>query len=123
MGKIRHKILADFLLALHILWGILLIGGTFFILEHRWYVPWHMTLISATLFFNLFFDGCPITWWEEKYRRKWDPNVYYHPNSFAVTYFRKIFRINASPRQVIWVLMLIKIASYYTSALILTNLI
>ena len=89
----------------------------------RWYVLYHLIIVSGTLLFNLFLGGCPFTWWEEKYRKLWDPDASYHPNSFAVTYFKKIFKVNATPRQINWILILIKIASYYTAVLLLTRVI
>ena len=113
MAKLRHKIIADFLLLLHILWIVLLVGGTVFMVYHRWYAVYHLIIVTGPLLFNLFLGGCPLTWWEEKYRKLWNPNSDYHENSFAVTYARKIFRIKITPRQATWVLILIKITSYY----------
>ena len=123
MVRLRYKIIADFLLALHILWIVVLVGGTIFMYYHRWYVVYHLIIVSGTLLFNLFLGGCPLTWWEEKCRKIYDPNIYYHPNSFVTTYLKRIFHVNVTPRQVNWALILIKIASYYTSALILTKLV
>ncbi len=123
MPKIRHKIIADFLLLLHILWIVLLVGGTVFMIYHRWYAVYHLIIVSGTLLFNLFLGGCPLTWWEIKYRKLWNPNADYQENSFAATYARKIFRVNMTPHQATWVLILIKITSYYISVLILTKLI
>ncbi len=123
MAKIRHKIIADFLLLLHILWIVLLVGGTVFMVYYRWYAVYHLIIVTGTLLFNLFLGGCPLTWWEEKYRKLWNPNTDYHENSFVTTYARKIFRIKITPRQATWVLILIKITSYYISVLILTKLI
>ncbi len=90
---------------------------------YRWYAVYHLIIVTGTLLFNLFLGGCPLTWWEEKYRKLWNPNTDYHENSFVTTYARKIFRIKITPRQATWVLILIKITSYYISVLILTKLI
>ena len=119
MPKIRHKILADFLLLLHLLWIVLLVGGTVFMIYNRWYVIYHLIIVTGTLLFNLFLGGCPLTWWEIKYRKLWDSNADYHENSFAATYARKIFGINIMPHQATWVLILIKIASYYIAVTLL----
>ncbi|MBI4119192.1 MAG: DUF2784 family protein [Parcubacteria group bacterium] len=119
MRKITYKILADFLFVLHVLWLVILVGGTIFMYYHRWYIYYHLVIASGTLLFNLFFGGCPLTWWEEKYRRKWDPDVFYHPNSFAATYASKILRMNVTPRQANWFLLLVKIASFYTVAVLI----
>lgn len=115
--------MADFLAAIHLVWVVVLVGGTVFIYYHRWYIPYHLILVTGTLLFNLFLGGCPLTWWEEKYRRKWDPTTFYHPNSFAATYLKRVFKINFSPRLVNWALILVKIGSYYISVLLLTKLI
>ncbi len=120
MSKLKYKILADLLLAVHVLWTVLLIGGTVFMCYHRWYIKYHLIIVTGTLIFNLFLGGCPLTWWEEKFRKKWDPQTYYYPNSFATTYFRKIFKINVTPRQVNWFLILVKVASFYTAAVLIT---
>ena len=86
---------------------------------HHWYAVYHLIIVSGTLLFNLFLGGCPLTWWEEKYRKLWNPNTDYHENSFAVTYARKIFRIKITPRQVNWALILIKITSCYIATVLL----
>ncbi len=121
--KLRYKIIADLLLLLHLVWVVILVGGTVFMFYQRWYVSYHLIIVSGTLLFNLALGGCPFTWWEEKYRKAWDPDAYYHHNSFAATYLRKAFKINITPRQVNWLLILVKIASYYVAVLILTKII
>jgi hypothetical protein len=118
-GKIRYKVIADFLLFLHVLWVALLVGGTVFMIYNRWYVVYHLIIVGGTLLFNLFLGGCPLTWWEEKYRKKWDPDAVYYQNSFAVTYARKIFGVNVTLRQVNWALILIKITSCYIATVLL----
>ena len=123
MAKIRHKIIADFLLILHILWMILLAGGTVFIFYHRWYITYHLSFITGTLLLNLFLGGCPLTSWEEKYRKAWDPNTTYHSKSFFATYSDKIFGIGLTPRQANLILILAKTTSYIISLLLLTKLI
>ena len=119
MAKLRHKIIADFLLSLHILWIVLLVGGTVFMIRHRWYAVYHLIIVSGTLLFNLFLGGCPLTRWEEKYRKLWDANTDYHENSFVATYAGKIFHIKITPRQATWVLILIKITSCYIATVLL----
>ena len=115
MGKLRYKIFADLFLVLHFLWIVLLVGGTVFMVYHHWYAVYHLVIVTGTLLFNLALGGCPITWSEEKYRKIYDPAVYYHPNSFAVTYVRKLFKADITPKQVNWALFLVKVASYYTA--------
>jgi len=87
---------------------------------NRWYIPYHLVIVTGTLLFNLFLGGCPLTWWEERHRKAWDPSVYYHPNSFAVTYFKRILNVNLNPRQVNWILLLIKVTSFYVAAVLIT---
>ena len=123
MAKIRYKIIADFLLFLHILWIILLAGGTVFIFYHRWYITYHLSFITGTLLLNLFLGGCPLTWWEEKCRKTWNPDTIYHSNSFFATYSDRIFGIELTSRQATLILTSAKAASYIISLLVLTRLI
>jgi hypothetical protein len=116
MGKLRNKIIADFLFALHVLWIALLIGGTIFMVYHHWYAMYHIVIVTGTLLFNLALGGCPLTRWEEKYRKRHNPDTYYHPNSFVATYAKRFLGLNVTMKQVNWLLILIKIASYYTAA-------
>jgi len=123
MGKIKFKVLADFLLAVHVVWIGILLGGTFYIFSNSGYIKYHLIIVSGTLFFNLILGGCPLTWWEEKARKIWDPRTYYHPNSFLVTYIHKIWSKDITPQQVNWTLTGIKIFSYAASVLLLTKVI
>lgn len=123
MAKLHYKIIADFLLFLHILWIVLLAGGTVFIFYHRWYITYHLSFITGTLLLNLFLGGCPLTWWEEKCRKAWDPKTKYYSDSFVATYSNKIFGIEITPRQANLILTSVKTASYIISLLLLTRVI
>ncbi len=101
----------------------MLAGGTVFIFYHRWYVTWHLSFITGTLLLNLFLGGCPLTWWEEKYRKAWDPDATYRSDSFFATYSDKVFGIELTPKQVNLILASVKTASYIISLLLLTKLI
>ena len=121
VGKIGYKILADFLVVIHLAWIAVLLGGTFYIFWNGSYVKYHLILVSGTLLFNLFLGGCPLTWWEEKVRKNWDPRTYYHPNNFLVTYVHKVWSKDITPQQVNWALIGIKVFSYSASVLLLTG--
>lgn len=121
MRKISHKIIADVLLVIHLAWIAILLGGTFYIFFNNGYIKYHLIIVSGTLLFNLFLGGCPLTWWEEKYRKMWDPRTYYHTNSFLVTYVHKIWSKDITPQQVNWTLTGIKIFSYTASVLLLIH--
>lgn len=123
MGKLGYKLLADFLVAIHLAWIFLLLGGTFYIFLNENYIKYHLIIVSGTLFFNLLLGGCPLTWWEERARKIWDPRSYYHPNSFIVTYIHKTFGKNITPQQINWVLIGVKIFSYTASVLLLTGVV
>jgi hypothetical protein len=122
MAKLRHRIIADFLLLLHLLWMMLLAGGTVFIFYDRWYIIYHLMFITGTALLNLLFGGCPLTWWEEKYRKAWNPNTSYQHDSFFATYAGKLLRIDITPRQANRFLVFAKIISYSLSILLLTHL-
>lgn len=123
MKKFRYKFLANIFFALHIFWIVLLLGGIGFMSYHRWYIVYHLIIVSGTLLANLFLGGCPFTWWEDKYRKLYDPNIYYDRNSFIVTYVHKIFGWKVLPVQVDYVLIVIKVFSYAASVLLLTRFI
>lgn len=122
MSRFRYKLYADLLLAVHILWVFLLAGGTVFIFYNRWYIKYHIALVTGTLVLNLVLRGCPLTRLEEKYRKAWNPEVYYCPNSFLATYLRRFFGLKVSSAQARWVLIMVKITSYYVSILLLTKI-
>jgi hypothetical protein len=120
VSKIRHKIIADFLVIIHLLWIILLVGGTVFVFYNRLYIPYHLTFIGGTAFINLLFKGCPLTWLEKKYRKAWDPAVPYD-HSFMTTYAEKLFGIDADSGWVFRVQVLAKVVSFTLSILLLTK--
>jgi len=115
MGHLRHKILADGLLILHFAWVILLIGGTIYLIYNRWYIPYHLTIVTGTLLLNLALGGCPLTWWEEEYRKAWNPKTEPYDNSFVATHLRRFTGLNITPRQVNWMFFGLKAAAYYVS--------
>jgi len=121
MAKFYYKLIADFLMIVHILWLALLVGGTVFIFLNRWYIPYHLTLIGGTAFLNLLFRGCPLTWLEEKYRKAWDPSTFYRHNSFAATYVEKFFGVNTESGWVSRLQVVAKIISFTLSILLLTG--
>lgn len=121
MPKLRHKIIADFLVIIHILWIVLLMGGTVFIFYNRWYIPYHLTIIGGTAFFNLLFRGCPLTWLERKCRKAWDSSASYD-YSFMATYAEKLFGVDAESGWVFRIQVLAKVISFSISILLLTGL-
>lgn len=98
-----------------------MVGGTIFIIgqSHRWYIPWHLTIISGTLLLNLFFGFCPLTVWEEKLRRKYDYTVNLK-NNFLATYIRSLLRVEVGQGFVFWGSLIVKSSAYIISILLLT---
>ena len=121
MGKLKHKIIADGLLIIHILWAGLLVGGTIFLIFNRWYIPYHLTIITGTLLLNLAIGGCPLTWWEEEYRKAWDPETESYNNSFIAAHLKRFIGVSLTPKQVNWALFGLKVASYFIALYILIN--
>ena len=110
----KHKFIANFLVVGHFLWIVLLIGGTGFVFYNTWYFHWHLTIVSATLLLNLFLGYCPLTFWEEKMRRKIKPD-FNHNGSFIATYIEKITGIIISERQMLAIIAWIKFGVYVAS--------
>ncbi len=108
---------------MHIFWIALLVGGIFFMIKYSWYVVDHVVIVTGTLMVNLFMGYCPFTRWEEKYRKKYDPNAFYYPNSFVITYLKRFFNINMTPGQANTMMVAIKVVSYGVSVLVLTKVI
>lgn len=119
MGRLKFKIIADTLLLAHVLWAVILVGGTIFLIYHHWYIPYHLSIISGTLMINLVLGGCPLTWWEEKSRRAWDPKTQSYDNSFVAAHLKRLVGITLTPKQVNWLIFSLKAISYYISFLIL----
>lgn len=117
----RYKFLANVIMAVHFVWIALLIGGTVFIIgaNHRWYIPWHLTILSGTLIINLILGSCPLTVWEEKLRKKTDPAANLN-NSFLATYINSLVGIKMSEGLLFWITLAIKSGSYLISILFLT---
>ena len=108
-------------MVVHFAWIALLIVGTVFIVDaaHRWYIPWHLTILSGTLIVNLILGSCPLTVWEEKLRKKTDPVANLN-NSFLATYINSLVGIKMSEGLLFWITLIIKSASYVISILLLT---
>ena len=124
MGKYRHKLIADALFLLHFGWLLMLASGTVYIFFNRDYVVTHVIILSGTLALNLPFRGrCPLTLWEGKYRKLWDPNAEYYFDSFVATHMKSILKINMTSKQANWMLTIIKLASYGAITLILTEVV
>lgn len=107
--------MANGLFLIHAGWVAVLIGGAFFIVGNRWYIPYHLSIVSGTLLLNLILGGCPLTWWEERYRKAWDPMTESFENSFVAAYLKKLFGINMTSKQANWALFGLKAVSYYIS--------
>ena len=124
MSKFGYKILAEVLFFIHLTWLLLLAGSAVYILYNRDFVVKHLIIVSGTLLLNLPFGGrCPLTVWEGKFRKMWDPDADFHFDSFFATYVRKFFKINMTPRQANIFLTVVKASSYGIAALILTKVI
>jgi len=113
MGKYRYKLLANLWATIHWLWIGVLLGGVIFLIGHPWYIRYHIAIVTFTLLLNLVLGGCPLTALEEKYRKAYNPSALALENAFLRVYIRKHLGINLSGRQVDWLAILIKIASYY----------
>lgn len=119
MAYYRYKVLADTLLILHAIWVLILVGGTVFLINHRWYIPYHLSIVSGTLMINLILGGCPLTLWEEKSRKIWNPRTESYNNSFIAAHLKRLTNIEFSPKQINWTLFGIKVISYYISFMLL----
>ena len=108
--------MANIIMLLHFLWIAVLLGGIWYIINpvNSWYIPWHITIISGTLFLNLFLGFCPLTVWEEKLRKKHNPSADFQ-NSFLATYIRSIAGIQVGKRPIFWTSFILKVASYSIS--------
>ena len=124
MTKIRYRIIADILFFIHFGWLLMLAVSAVYILYNRDFVVKHLIIVSGTLLLNLPFGGrCPLTIWEGKFRKLWNPDADFHFDSFFATYVRKFFRINITPRQANIFLTIVKVSSYGIAVLILTKVI
>jgi len=107
----RYRLFANLFAMSHLLWIVLLVGGTIFVFYNPWYFYWHLTIVSGTLLLNLFLGYCPLTLWEERVRRKLDQR-FDHEGSFVATYINKIFKIKISERTMTKILFCVKLGIY-----------
>lgn len=114
MGKFLLSRFADILMLTHLIWVVLLLGGTVYVFFHPEYIQWHLTIVSLTLLANLFLGHCPLTKWEEKMRRHSNPDFQYH-ESFAATYIDRAFGLKLTENEVTYLLFGIKFFSYLAS--------
>lgn len=110
----KYKLAANLLVAAHFLWIALLIGGTVFVFYEPWYFYWHLTIVSATLLLNLLLGYCPLTSWEEKARKKFNPG-FDHNGSFIATYLGKVTGVRISERRMLAIIACIKFGVYVVS--------
>lgn len=102
----------------------MLAAGTVYMFFNRGYVITHLIILSGTLALNLPFRGrCPLTLWEGKYRKLWDPNSDYMFDSFVATHMKSILKINMTPKQANRMLTVIKLSAYGIITLMLTKVI
>lgn len=95
-GKLRYRIGADALMALHTFWVLgIMVCGTLYILvlQSAWYLPWHAMFVTGTFLLDKLFSGCIFTRWEHKLRLKYDPETDFDEESFIDTYLRRWFGI------------------------------
>ena len=95
------KFAARTIFIIHFVWTLAIMLGTVFIFFAKWYLPWHLGIVTGTLAINLWLKHCPLTTWEENIRRKLDPAFTYH-HSFTSTILQKLGINLVAPRDVIW---------------------
>lgn len=103
-------------MAAHFIWMGVLIFGIFYILypEHKWYIPWHLVIVTGTVLINLYLGYCPLTVWEEKLRKIGNPEIDFR-NSFLGTYIQYILGIRIEKNPLFWITFSVKVASYLIS--------
>lgn len=107
-----YKILADFVVLIHLCWIIFLIGGVLLGRKYRVIGIFHIGGLLLAIFLQSFGWYCPLTYLEIWLREKHDPSIIYK-GSFIIHYVEKIVYINLT-RETVFVLtvILISVSAY-----------
>lgn len=100
-----YKVLADTIVALHLLWIIFMVGGFFYTIAaffhkalfDRWLLRLiHIAGIAYVSFLAVTQRYCPLTLLENALRRKHDP-FFSYPGSFIIHYAERVIYLDVNP--------------------------
>lgn len=115
------RLYANVVTGFHFFWSFIVLGGMIFLFIYPPYALIQIIIMSVTLLSNLpFRNNCPLTLLEERLRQKIDPS-YHNDNSFATTYFNKIFRTHVRVRTVSIVIAIGYVVTYLVAVLDLVH--
>lgn len=106
------RFLANAVTGFHFIWLFLVMGGMAALFFFPKYALIQIIVMSVTILVNLPFRNiCPLTLIEEQFRQKIEPG-YVNNNSFATTYFNKIFGTQVRKKTVNTVIVVVYILAY-----------
>lgn len=91
--------LANMITTIHVLWTILILGGTILVIFYPAYAIIQIAILTFTAILNfILMNHCPLTFCESYIRKKIDSSFDNH-NSFMMTSLNKIFKTHLTPLQ------------------------
>lgn len=111
----RDKLLIRLLIFIHSAWGVLIWGGALLVIVVPSYAWWEIGFLSLTIIAGLLFGGhCPFSLWEERLRKRHNPDYEFH-NSFTAFALNKMLGTNLTRRDARIILIVAFIISYAIS--------
>lgn len=100
-----YRILADFVVLLHLLWIVFLVFGSVWGAKNRTVRTLHLSGLAFAVVIQVFDWYCPLTYLEVWLREKHDPSMAYS-GSYIVHYIEKLVYVEI-PRGIVAVLTLL----------------
>lgn len=87
------RILANCIAILHLYWIKAILGGLVVSYFVAWYRPYQVAIVALTITSWPICGGCPLTIWENRLRRKFDPDSAYQ-EGYVTHYAKKCLGLN-----------------------------
>lgn len=118
VSHMLYRTLANLIMIIHAAWVLLLLFGAFYMVVHPQFIQWYLVSVSGTILLNLALGFCPLTAWEERLRRRYDPNVSFN-NSFVTTYLHALTGWHLTESQFLRMVFYIKLVTYLLAIVLL----
>ena len=121
MNTRTYKLAADFFLWVHILSILIFLVGGILLFFYKNLALYYFIAVILAVLIRIPFKGCPLTVWEIRLRKLYDPKVKYYDNSCIATYINKVPGIKLRPKTANLILNLVTGFFILITVLILTR--
>ncbi len=98
--KQKYKIIANFIFMTHIAFILFFVASIVYSFINHDYILYHIGFVVGTVVVNLITSSCPLAVLEKKYRLKHNPNIEFKDSFYAQYFFKPLFGIDVTNRQV-----------------------